>query len=99
LIKNLRRAPARFVFGNTVQPRHVKQVFSRAKVVVETRIFRQIADALFYFKRLMGGVETAHGHIARSGFGESQQHENGGCFARAVRPEKSEDFPFFNSEA
>ncbi len=41
---------ARLVFGNAIQPRHVKQIFSGADVVVKAGILRQVTDPPFHLQ-------------------------------------------------
>ena len=99
MVEHLRGAAARFVLGNTIEPRHVEKIFPCADVVVEAGILRQVADALFYFQRLVRRVEAANRNFARGGLGEAEQHEDRRRFPGAVGAEKAEDFAFLDRQA
>jgi len=60
LIQHLRRAPARLVFGDPIEPRHVKKIFFCADIVVKPRALREITDAALDLEGLMGGIEAAN---------------------------------------
>lgn len=76
--------------GQAVEPGHEPQVLPRVHFVVKAYVLGQVADLLLHPDRVSGRVEPTDDGMARSRPGETEEHEQGRCLARAVRPEEPE---------
>src|SRR5229473_8439545 len=72
------------------QPRRVGEVFDRRHMVVKTNRVRKIADPALDFQWPAYRIMTRDHHGARRHLGEAQHHQDRGCLAGAVRPQKAE---------
>ena len=87
-----------FFLGDPFDASHKLQVLANFHVGVQGRRFRQVADPLLDFKRLLDDIKTGDARRAFRGGHKAGEHAHRGGFSRAVRPEKTDDLPLLNRE-
>src|SRR5262249_29697745 len=73
------------------QPRGVAQILRRGEVVVEADLVGQVADLALHRQRLAHGIVVEHARLPVGNLAQSQQHQDSGGLAGAVRTEQSEN--------
>jgi hypothetical protein len=94
--RHIRDAPREIRPGDALQPPDKREILADFHVRVQRRTFRQIADPLFHFQRLLQHIES--GHVCRSG-GRRQkagQDPHRRRLPRAIRTEESDNLAFLN---
>ncbi|MEI9892578.1 MAG: hypothetical protein WDN28_01310 [Chthoniobacter sp.] len=87
-----------FAAGHALQGGAVAQVLIHAHVGVERCILRQVAEVPPRFDRLLEDVEPGNGRASGGGRQIAGEDLHRRALARAIRPEKANDFAFFHLE-
>src|SRR5690606_24373391 len=82
----------------SIEPGRIEEVKFSASVIIESHIVRQISDFSFYLYRMSGGVYSTNPHTTCSRFRQSEDHQNGGGFPRAIGTEQPKNFSGINRQ-
>ena len=84
--------------ADAFQGRPVFEVFLHAHLGIKGHVFRHVADTRAHLAGLAGHVEPGHAGPSAGGRKVTGQDPHGRALARAVGPEKTDDFPFLDRE-
>src|SRR5207249_3387317 len=77
----------------------IQQVFAHAQLRVERNVFRHVTQTRASFERVLENVEACDRSGPARGRHEAGKDAHCRAFARAVRPEKTDDFTLADLEA
>ena len=78
---------------NFIQTCAKVEEFPAGEFLIEKRLIRDLADVHLGALRLRLNADTVHANFTGRGSEESRHHLDSGGLSRAIRPEKSKQFP------